>query len=349
MAAYDIYPASTVTSTATASAGAGLAAAPGASQAPPPLDDTGAATTRADRHPLPQGRTPRHFSAAPLVLVDLLVPALLLVTGSGRALAAVSLALGTTLVHRWLGLYRRRLTENALDDLPYLAVGVLVGASAVAVIAEVVDPLELRHLWAVALVMLACIVLGRSQVYAHHRRQRRRPGGQVRLLVVGEGEAAQELSRRVANNRDQGIELVGYVGSHRTREDATLTPLVSPDPIVLRASAVALGLNLALNMLLIPRFGAVAAAATTTLAYLAQALVAMRGLRRELRPDGVRRSLLVAGAATLLSAVVLVLPLPALVAVGLGGMTYAAAWWLASSRFDPVSSGFVRNAMGRTA
>lgn len=124
---------------------------------------------------------------------------------------------------------------------------------------------------------------------------------------------------------------------------------LSPDPIVLRASAVALGLNLALNMLLIPRFGAAAAAATTTLAYLAQALVAMRGLRRELRPDGVRRSLLVAGAATLLSAVVLVLPLPALVAVGLGGMTYAAAWWLASSRFDPVSSGFVRNAMGRTA
>ncbi len=101
------------------------------------------------------------------------------------------------------------------------------------------------------------------------------------------------------------------------------------------ASAIALAANLALNFTLIPRLGGTGAAVATTISYVIQAGIAYTFLWR-----WVGRIISVAGVGVPLSscalvAAVLLLPWHILLVAPLSAMTYVAAWYLLSRRFDP--------------
>lgn len=108
-----------------------------------------------------------------------------------------------------------------------------------------------------------------------------------------------------------------------------------PGPIVLIASAAALVINIALNLALIPRWGAAGAAAATSGSYLVQMGVNYTGLRRRVPDARVDRGVLVAAGCATLMGVVLLAPAPALAAIAVGVLVYVAAWDFASRRYDP--------------
>lgn len=110
----------------------------------------------------------------------------------------------------------------------------------------------------------------------------------------------------------------------------------------LLASVIALTANVGLNVALMPRYGAIAAAATTSVAYALQLLV----LRFVLRRQGLRARLVRACAAPLVAAgalaVLLLVAEPfgltgALlgVAVPVGGAVYLGVWWTLARRLTP--------------
>lgn len=109
---------------------------------------------------------------------------------------------------------------------------------------------------------------------------------------------------------------------------------LSPDPAVLLASALALVANIGLNLVLVPRYGAAAAAAVTTVSYGVQALVLLRALGRRIPSRPVGRSLLVSTGAAVVAGAVMLAPLPALLAMALGGVAYALVWWAVTRRWD---------------
>lgn len=107
-----------------------------------------------------------------------------------------------------------------------------------------------------------------------------------------------------------------------------------PDPAVLAASSLALVVNVALNALLVPTWGAAAAAATTTLAYLVQALVLLRALHRTIPSRGVVRAAALSAGASVLAGLAMLAPVPLVPAALAGGAVYAVAWWLGTRRWD---------------
>lgn len=107
-----------------------------------------------------------------------------------------------------------------------------------------------------------------------------------------------------------------------------------PDPIVLAASAAALVVNVALNLLLIPRYGAAAAAAVTTLSYALQAGILLVGVRRSFTVSGLGRGLAIVSVASVASALVMLAPVPLVMAVVLGGAVYLGLWWVGSWLWD---------------
>ncbi len=108
-----------------------------------------------------------------------------------------------------------------------------------------------------------------------------------------------------------------------------------PDPIVLVASAGALAVNITLNLILIPRWGAVGAAAATSGSYLVQMGVNCGGLRRRVPGAVFDRGVLVAACCAVLMGVVLLAPFPAVVALPVGAVVYLLAWDRISQRVDP--------------
>lgn len=118
------------------------------------------------------------------------------------------------------------------------------------------------------------------------------------------------------------------------------------------ASTVALVVNVALNVALIPPYGATGAAAATAVSYVVQAVVVLVGLRRL----GERVSVLAplvsaAGASLALLAVLELSPLPVLLELPLGAVAYVGAWlllvrWLAPEQQQVVMGLLRRRAAG---
>lgn len=107
-----------------------------------------------------------------------------------------------------------------------------------------------------------------------------------------------------------------------------------PDPAVLRASAAALVLNVVLNIVFIPFYGATAAAVVTTLAYITQAVICLNAVRRVTPFGAMGRSLTVAILASLATAAVLLAPIPLIPALVAAAAVYVAGWLLLTSRWD---------------
>ncbi|ANH40149.1 Polysaccharide biosynthesis protein [Nocardioides dokdonensis FR1436] len=106
--------------------------------------------------------------------------------------------------------------------------------------------------------------------------------------------------------------------------------------VMLLASSAALLINLVLNLVLIPQFGAVGAAAATTFAYLVQVLVVLTGLSRLGERPALLTPLTSAGvAAVVLLAALVLSPLPLLVELALGGVVYLAVWLVLVRRLAP--------------
>ncbi|GAA3611187.1 hypothetical protein GCM10022199_13810 [Marihabitans asiaticum] len=122
---------------------------------------------------------------------------------------------------------------------------------------------------------------------------------------------------------------------------------VRPDPAVLAASVAALVVDIGLGLLLIPRWGAPAAAAATTLSYAVQAVVVVRALGGVVAAAALIRSVLVCLAATLLALLTMLLPLPLLPALVLAGVVYTVIWWTATTRWDRPTHQLVRTVTRR--
>lgn len=115
----------------------------------------------------------------------------------------------------------------------------------------------------------------------------------------------------------------------------TLLMALRPDPRVLVASIAALVVNLALNLALIPRWGIIGAAVTTSTSFLVQTAIGIAALRRVVdgafppRPIAV---IVLASAAAGGIAVAVAPVLPALVA---SAATYVVVWVLLCRWLDP--------------
>jgi len=101
------------------------------------------------------------------------------------------------------------------------------------------------------------------------------------------------------------------------------------------ASVIALGVNLAMNLALIPSLGGTGAAMATTVSYGIQAVIAYTFLWR-----WVGRVISIAGVGVLLVscvpvATVLLLPGHILLVAPLSAVAYVAAWYPLAHRFDP--------------
>ena len=119
---------------------------------------------------------------------------------------------------------------------------------------------------------------------------------------------------------------------------------------ILLASLIALVVNVAMNLIVIPRYGGTGAAAATTTAYAVLAAVAIGLLRRERVRVPVRPALLlpVAVAAAVATALV-VIPLPAIVEVPVVVIVVGGAvGWVFFRRRESMPSSAAPNLMGRT-
>ncbi len=119
---------------------------------------------------------------------------------------------------------------------------------------------------------------------------------------------------------------------------------------MLIASSVALLVNLALNLVLIPPYGAAGAAAATTVAYAVQTVVVLAVLRglaprpRFFPPLGPA-----AVAALALAVALAVVRAPVLVELGLGAVVYLMVWLLVVRRTAPEQLEVVRQLLARKA
>lgn len=117
---------------------------------------------------------------------------------------------------------------------------------------------------------------------------------------------------------------------------------------LLAATTTALIVNVVLNLLLIPPYGPAGAAAATTIAYALQTSVAIGLLKKNGDRPRVFVPLLPAAAAALpLVGLLLLLQLPVLVELTLGGVVYLAGWVLVVRRVAPEQEQIIRELLRR--
>lgn len=107
---------------------------------------------------------------------------------------------------------------------------------------------------------------------------------------------------------------------------ASVLLAMRPDPVVLRASVVALVLNVVLNLLLIPWWGIVGAGAATTAAFLVQGVILVRTLRVEVGAVFELRRIAVVALASAVAGGAMAVPAPPLLSVAVGAVIYVLAW-----------------------
>jgi O-antigen/teichoic acid export membrane protein len=120
-----------------------------------------------------------------------------------------------------------------------------------------------------------------------------------------------------------------------------------PTPRLLVGSIGALVVNVGLNLVLIPRYGPVGAAVSTSASYAAQVLLLYPAVRRRVGRPAVLQPLLPATGAAAVAALVLLLPLALLPAGALAATAYASTWLLLARRLDAEQVGVLRELVRR--
>ncbi|MEJ7770688.1 MAG: sugar transferase [Geodermatophilaceae bacterium] len=126
------------------------------------------------------------------------------------------------------GRYRSRLALSALDDLPSLALGCLLGVGAVVVIGpfdQIMAVAVFDHPRLVGALLLF-LVLGRSAMYAVVRSARRRGLVRHSAIILGSGSVGRRVARILIEHPEYGLAPVGMLD--------TGPPSLAGDPPVAR-------------------------------------------------------------------------------------------------------------------
>ncbi|HEX9774835.1 MAG TPA: sugar transferase [Actinomycetota bacterium] len=134
------------------------------------------------------------------------------------------------------GLYRKRVTRSAVDDLPRMGRGVTYGALvdlATTYVLRVATPRGLiMAAWAVAMVAIAS---GRALAYAWERRYFRTSDDGERAIIVGGGVLAVRTLEQLERVPHDGLRLIGSVGEDRLRDDVPYLGGVDDLPAIVAA------------------------------------------------------------------------------------------------------------------
>jgi O-antigen/teichoic acid export membrane protein len=115
-----------------------------------------------------------------------------------------------------------------------------------------------------------------------------------------------------------------------------------PTPRLLVGSLGALAVNLGLNLALIPRYGPVGAAVSTSVSYAVQVLLLYPAVRRQAGRPALVRPLLPATGASAVAAAALLLPVSLLPAGAAAAAGFAGSWLLLARWLDPEQVGVLR-------
>ncbi len=112
------------------------------------------------------------------------------------------------------GLYRSRLSLSLLDDLPYIAGAVIVGATLKLALLSMIPgvdppPRQVVH----ALVLLAAVVVVRFLAYAVVRRARCSGRVRHRTAIVGAGQVGRRIADTLTSHKYYGLQPVGFLDS----------------------------------------------------------------------------------------------------------------------------------------
>ena len=156
--------------------------------------------------------------AALVLTTDVALLVLLCFTASSVTLTAVT---GAVAVAAWQarGLYSHRIALSVLDDLPTLAVGVLVGL-APGVAAALVVPTGLvggTGALRVAGSVLGVVALGRVVSYGIILHLRRTGRVAYPTVLISAGHAATSLAERITTHPESGLHIMGIVSNQAGR------------------------------------------------------------------------------------------------------------------------------------
>ena len=155
----------------------------------------------------------RHGARLELMLVavvDLVLLVGVCLVATSLTLTAVTAAVAV-LTWRARGLYTHRIALSVLDDLPELAIGVLVGLAPGVAAALLVPTGQVGGTGAlrVAASVLGVVALGRLVSYGLVLRLRRRGLITYPTLLIGVGPAAKSLLQRIETHPESGLHIVG--------------------------------------------------------------------------------------------------------------------------------------------
>ena len=154
-----------------------------------------------------------------LVATDLVTPTVAIAINPALALPVGVATVVAAVVWRATGLYQRRFSLSALDDLPRIWLGLAAGLGAVVALATWID---LAGGSTLAIAAALTLPVTRGIVYRAELGARQRGlVGSRRIAVLGDDVVADELARRIGEHPELGGELVGFVGTgpqvrHRT-------------------------------------------------------------------------------------------------------------------------------------
>ena len=146
-----------------------------------------------------------------LIAVDLLTPLLVLLQTPARVPAMLAFAVAFVTVMAWLDLYRRRFHESLIDDLAIIGLATTAGIGAACMVGLRLGRDALPDLSTFTFTTIAVCSIGRVALYRVERRRRRSGRHGERAVVVGGGETAVELLRRIEEHPELGIQTVGTV------------------------------------------------------------------------------------------------------------------------------------------
>ncbi len=176
----------------------------------------GPITERAGRptpQPPPAFESRPHGARVELALVAAVDLSLLLVLclfANSLTLTVVT-SVGAVMTWRARGLYTHRIALSVLDDLPELAIGVLVGLAPGVAAALLIptSPVGGTAVLRVAASVLAVVALGRLVSYGTIIWLRRRGRISYPTLLIGVGPAAKSLLQRIQTHPESGLRVVG--------------------------------------------------------------------------------------------------------------------------------------------
>ena len=162
------------------------------------------------RSPSASGRHPARVEVTLVAAVELTLLAVLCLVASSLTLTAVTAAVAV-LTWQARGLYTHRIALSVLDDLPELAIGVLVGLAPGVAAALLVPTGQVGGTGSLRVVasVLGVVALGRLASYGTILRLRRRGKITYPTLLIGIGPSAASLLNRIETHPESGLHVVG--------------------------------------------------------------------------------------------------------------------------------------------